>query len=153
VNLARSGTNIGHHIKLSDDTWWRTLLERGEICARFDNQPGDRGEKIFKSYVAGDRVIAYASSHGAIGWGIIEQPASYRLLAEGDPADIFPDHFQRHRLNIAWKAAVATVKDGVPPSEIMKRFKIHHPISTCVRVADRKADELILLLSETFAQV
>ena len=73
--------------------WWRTLKERGEICASFDNQSGDRGEKILKSYVAGDRVIAYASRHGAIGWGIIEQPASYRLLDIGDPGDIFPEHF------------------------------------------------------------
>lgn len=141
--------NIGHHVELPDDTWWRTLKERGEICASFDNEPDDKGERLLRGYITGDRVIAYASGHGAIGWGLIELP-TYRLLGVGDPGDIFPEHFQRHRLDIAWKAVAAMVTDAVSQNEIMARFNIHHPISTRARVADGQSDDLIRLLSERF---
>lgn len=94
--------------------------------------------------------MAYAKSYGAVGWGVVEQPTSYKLLRVGDPGDTFPKHSHLHRLSVAWKATAATLSDGVPPDEIRKRFGIYHPVSTSARIAERKAEELIGYLSERF---
>lgn len=98
----------------------------------------------------GDRVIAYAKGCGAVGWGLITRPDSYKLLKVGDPGDTNPKHSHRHRLNVTWKAVAAKITDGIPPDEIRRRFDIYHPVSTSVKINPRKADDLIAFLSETF---
>ena len=100
---ARQPGYFWHNIGWAEQSWWDFLKKQGEISTGFEDQPGDEGERILKSYVAGDTIIAYAKSFGAVGWGLIQSPDSYRLIAAGDPAD---KHNGRHlhRINIQWKA-------------------------------------------------
>lgn len=79
---ARQPSYFWHNIGFADEGWWDFLKKRGEISTGFENQPGDEGESILKSYVAGDTIIAYAKSFGAVGWGVIET-GSYRLTSQG----------------------------------------------------------------------
>jgi hypothetical protein len=46
------------------------LVQTGQIATGFDGQPGDQGEKILRNYIQGDTIVAYATKHGAIGWGV-----------------------------------------------------------------------------------
>ena len=146
--------NIGHpNSRRADDGWWAVLKKRAEISTGFENQPGDAGERILKSYVAGDKIVAYATGYGAVGWGIIERPTSYRLLRPGEDDDkVLGGHLHLHRLSITWKAVAQQLKDGLPPDEIRERFDIYHPVSTSVKIADRKAEALLALLSQRFSQ-
>ena len=148
---AREPETFWHNIGRPDDTWWQSLKQRGEISTGFDNQPGDTGERILKSYIKGDRIVAYAKGRGAVGWGLIERPTSYKLLHVGDPGDTFPKkHSHLHRLNIVWKVVAAKVSDGIPADEIRKRFNIYHPVSTSVKINPRKANDLIAFMSASF---
>jgi hypothetical protein len=149
-NRARQPTHFWHNIGgRADEGWWDFLKKQGEISTGFENQPGDEGERILKSYIAGDTIIAYAKSFGAVGWGLIERPTSYRLIQPGDPADrLGGKHL--HRLSIRWKAVASTLRDGIRPEEIRERFDIYHPVSTSVKIDDRKAQRLVLALTEKF---
>lgn len=149
-NRAREPGTFWHNIGRPDDRWWALLKERGEISTGFDNQPGDAGERILKSYVAGDKIVAYATGYGAVGWGLIERPAAYKLLRPGDRGDSLSGH-HLHRLRITWKAVARSLEDGVRPDEIGQQFDIYHPVSTSVRIADRKAAALLAFLSRQFS--
>ena len=63
------------------------MKSTGQITASFSCQPGDEGERLLKRYVKGDTIIAYAKWHGAVGWGTIENPKSYRLIEKGSADD------------------------------------------------------------------
>jgi hypothetical protein len=148
--VAREPATFWHNIGRPDGEWWQTLKQRGEICASFENQTNDAGEQLLRSYVAGDRIVAYAKGRGAVGWGLIEHPNSYRLLEIGDPGDTFPNHLQRHRLNVSWKAVAPTIDEGIRPDKIREEFDIYHPVSTSAKIAPRKAEALIKALSGRF---
>lgn len=149
-NRAREPGVFWHNVGRADDRWWALLNERSEISTGFDNQPGDAGERILKSYVTGDKIVAYATGYGAVGWGVIERPASYILLRSGDTGDALSGH-QLHRLRISWKAVARRLEDGVRADEIRQRFDVYHPVSTSVRIADRKGAALLAFLSERFS--
>jgi hypothetical protein len=141
-----------HNIGEPTDAWWQELKKRGEITASFQNQPGDEGERLLKSYVAGDTVVAYAKGFGAVGWGIVEHPSSYKLISLGDPADILAGR-HLHRLGIKWGAVAPTLRHGIPADEVRNRFGIFHPISTSVRIAEDKGGRLVEALREMVAAV
>jgi len=148
-NRARQPTHFWHNIGRADEGWWDFLKKQGEISTGFENQPGYEVARILKSYVAGDTIIAYAKSFGAVGWGVIESPTSYRLIQPGDPADrLGGKHL--HRLSIRWKAVAPTLRGGIRPEKIRERFDIYHPVSTSVKIDDRKAQRLVLALTEKF---
>lgn len=149
-NRARQPGFFWHNIGRADEAWLDFLKKQGEISTGFENQPGDEGERILKSYVAGDTIIAYAKSFGAVGWGVIESPGSYRLIQPGDSADKLGGH-HLHRLRIQWKAIAPSLQHGIRPEEIRQRFDIYHPVSTSVNIPDRKAQRLVSALSEKFA--
>jgi hypothetical protein len=138
-----------HHIGLTDNDWWTYLVEEGQISTSFDNKPNDQGERILKSYVTGDRIIAYAKGRGAVGWGEIENPGSYTLIDRESPGDKLEGE-QRHRLSIKWMASAAELKDGIEPKAVREDFDIYHPISTSVRIDSIKAQKLINELSKAF---
>ena len=147
-NHARRPLFFWHNIGRGEEARWSFWKERGEIGTGFDNQPGDQGERILKSYVAGDTIVAYASGFGAVGWGVIKNPR-YRLIQRGDADDRFNGH-HLHRLSVEWKAVAPTLQDSIPSDEVKQRFGIYHPVSTSVNIEDRKAQELIATLSEKF---
>ncbi|MHC4145978.1 MAG: hypothetical protein ACYSUD_14480 [Planctomycetota bacterium] len=131
-----------HNIRYARDQWWRHLVKAGQISTGFDNQPGDQGERILKNYVVGDTIVAYAKRHGAVGWGTIRNPSSYRLLEVGCDEDMSSGR-QLHRLGIEWKCAAASIADAVGPKELLENYGIFHPRSTCVRIDPKKAKHLI----------
>jgi hypothetical protein len=147
---ARQPGYFWHNIGWAEQSWWDFLKKQGEISTGFENQPGDEGERILKSYVAGDTIIAYAKSFGAVGWGVVQSPGSYRLIRAGDPADKRDGH-HLHRLSIQWKAVAPSLQDGIRPEEVRQRFDIYHPVSTSVKVEDKKAQRLVSVLSEKFS--
>lgn len=139
---SREPTCFWHNIGQPNDKWWAYLRETGQISAGFDNQPGDQGEKILKGYISGDTIVAYASGYGAIGWGVIEKPESYRLLKPGS-GGIDLGESDRHRLRITWKTTAQRLADGIRPEEVRSRFGIYHPVSTSVRISPQAARELM----------
>lgn len=140
-----------HNIARSDQRWWEFLTSKSQIPAGFENAPGDQGEKILTRYIAGDIVVAYAKGSGAIGWGIIEDPRSYKLLPIDDKEDILNGD-SRHRLTVKWQATAPHLKDGLPAEEIRKEFGIYHPISTSVSINYAAGKRLIKRLSEKFGR-
>ncbi len=138
--------NIGHN----DDVWWSYLKTNNVITAGFEGKAGDQGEKILTSYRKGDRIIAYASGYGAIGWGIIKEYPTYRLIEPGSAEDIRNgDHM--HRLNINWQCVADKIGDAISATDILNNFAIHHPVSTSVRLTDiEKAQLLIQELEDKF---
>jgi len=145
----RESEYFWHNIGLADDAWWSYLVQSQQISASFENRPGDSGEQILNSYVAGDVVIAYAKGFGAVGWGEIDNPRSYELIEPGSQDDKL-NGIHLHRLSISWKAAASKLEDGIPPETLRETFGIFHPLSTSVRIDAEKAQKLVNELSARF---
>lgn len=137
--------NIGHNT----DEWWQYLVKTEQISASFSNQVGDEGERILRNYIQGDTIIAYAKGYGAVGWGTIEDPNSYKLLSSGSPGDKLHG-FHLHRLKIKWKSVAKDLSDGLRPADVRSEYDIYHPISTSVKIDNRKGKRLIEELQRRF---
>ncbi len=146
---AREPAVFWHNIAKADQKWWEFLLAHGQLPACFDNSPDDQGAKIMSRYIAGDRIVGYAKGHGAVGWGVIEQPSSYRIVAAGSSDDFLGGNC-RHRISITWKAVAKSLSEGVPAEVVRTEFGIHHPISTSVSIDPVSADRLIVHMSKRF---
>lgn len=140
-----------HNIARNEQRWWELLTRKGQIPACFDSMPGDQGERIMKKYIDGDRIIAFAKSYDAIGWGEINRP-NYRLIDQGSEDDFLEGNCL-HRLNIKWKAYAKNLSDGVSASEIWKDFDVYHPVSTSVSIDEEKGARLIQRLNEKFGRL
>jgi hypothetical protein len=150
-NRERKPGYFWHNIGFAKNDWWNFLVERGQISTGFDNRPGDQGERILRSYIAGDIILAYCSKRGAIGWGIVEKPNSYRLIARNSSEDrLKGTHL--HRLDITWKAVARNISEGISPDEVRAEFGIYHPVSTSVRIDSENARQLVNKLNRVFAK-
>jgi len=142
-NQLRQPGYFWHNIGEASNDWWQYLVKAGQISTSFDCQPGDQGEKILRSYIKGDTIIAYAKKFGAIGWGVINKPESYDLLKPGCKDDKM-DGLYLHRLNIDWKFTVEKIEDAIGPSELLqKKYGIFHPRTTSAKIDRQKAKLLI----------
>lgn len=141
-----------HNIGKSEERWWRFLREAGRISTGFGNVPGGQGERILRSYIAGDTIMAYATGFGAIGWGVIEQPSSYRLLPKGHKED-FLKGSHLHRLDVAWKAYANRLDKAIQADVIRREHGIYHPVSTSVSIDPEKAQNLIRAMDQRFREV
>ena len=148
-STAREPGIFWHNIARADQSWWNFLVSERQIPACFDNAPGDQGEKLLSRYLPGDIVVAYAKGYGAIGWGAIEDPNTYRLINPGSRGDVLGGNC-RHRLTVQWKATARELKDGLSADEVRRDFNIYHPISTSVSVNMANGKRLIDRLSERF---
>ena len=138
-----------HNIGCADNAWWKFLVQKKQIPASFKNQPGDQGEKILTGYISGDTIVTYAKGYGAVGWGVIDNPNSYKLLRPGDSGDQLNGELL-HRIGISWKATAERLNKGISPDIVRKEFGIYHPVSTSVSIDKMKAKKLIEKLSELF---
>jgi hypothetical protein len=145
--------NIGKNgSKSKEDDWWQHLLRNHQISASFDNEPGDSGEAILRDYIHGDRVVAYSSGHGAVGWGIVENP-SYKLIKKDEDPLSKSSGKHLHRLSgIAWKERAEKLNDSISSAFVKKKFDIYHPVQTRSRIEDAKAARLIEHFHEKFRQ-
>jgi len=150
--VAREPSYYWHNIARADQDWWEYLVDSNQIPACFDNMRGDQGEKILTSYIAGDKIVAYAKGYGAVGWGVIEKPDSYHLAKEGGTED-YLEGGCLHRLSINWKNIAEKLTDSIKPSELREQFDIHHPISTSVSIDSFKAEKLIENLNQKYNKV
>lgn len=148
-SAAREPGIFWHNIARANDDWWRFLVQEGQIPACFNDEPGDQGERILTSYINGDRIVAYAKGYGAVGWGIVENAASYRLLREGESGDKLNGSCL-HRLNVCWKATADKLDEGMKPDIVRDRFEIYHPLSTSVGIDARKGEKLLNDLTAKF---
>jgi len=138
-----------HNIAEADEDWWKMLREHGEIPACFEDQAGDRGERILKSYIPGDRIIAYAKGYGAIGWGVVSSKGNYELLAKGHERDLLHGSC-RHRLPVVWKSFATHLNQALRPDVIRQELGIFHPISTSVSINLEAGRKLIERLNQHF---
>jgi len=138
-----------HNIARADQKWWSFLLDHKQIPACFENSPGDQGEKILTRYIPGDTIVAYAKGYGAVGWGVVSDPAKYRLLPVGDKDDLLSGEC-RHRLKIEWKHAVRNLNEGIRPETIREDFGIYHPVSTSVSIDPVKCKRLLDRMNAEF---
>jgi hypothetical protein len=141
-----------HNIADANQKWWEYLVARKQIPACFENSPGDQGEKTLAKYIAGDKVVAYAKGYGAIGWGVIEDPQSYRLVPVDSKDDVLGGEC-RHRLGVAWKAVAKKLSEGFPAEEVRREFQIYHPISTSVSMDPGRGKRLLENLSTRFGAI
>ena len=139
-----------HNIAEADQKWWDFLVSNSEIPAGFDNAPGDQGEKLLTGYIIGDRVVAYAAGYGAVGWAVVQDPSTYRLVPQGSKEDLLNGK-NRHRRGVQWKAVARRLSDGMPAKEVRRDFGIYHPISTSVSIGAVEGEKLLARLSERFA--
>ncbi len=146
---ARAVAFFWHNIGAAEDEWWRFLVSEKVIPASFSNQPGDEGERLLRSYIPGDTIIAYANRYGAVGWGTIDKEGGYELVPLGSKADKRNGQF-RHRRSITWKSVASKLSDGIAPDKVYKDFGIYHPVPTSVSIADDDAKRLITALNEKF---
>ena len=138
-----------HNIARANDDWWNFLVQEGQIPACFNDEPGDQGERILTSYVNGDRVVAYAKGYGAVGWGVVENTNSYKLLKEGESGDKLNGSCL-HRLSVTWKATAPKVSEGMKPDVIREQFEIYHPLSTSVAIDTKRGEKLLNALTAKF---
>lgn len=138
-----------HNIARANDEWWHFLVKEGQIPACFEDSPGDQGERILKSYISGDQIVGYAKGYGAVGWGIIEKPESYKLLETNCSGDKLNGSCL-HRLTINWKATADNLSEGMKPDVIRDQFGIYHPLSTSVTIETNKGKKLLNALTEKF---
>lgn len=148
-STAREPGIYWHNIARAEQSWWDFLVSQSKIPACFENSPGDQGEKILTKYVPGDSVVAYATGYGAIGWGIIEKPNTYRLIPSGDKADLLSGDC-RHRVTVKWKTTARKLSDGLSPQQIRREFNIYPPISASVSMSTSQGKKLLDRLSERF---
>ena len=149
--IVREPQYFWHNIARAENKWWRFLIDKKQIPACFKNSPGDQGEKILTSYISGDIIIAYASGYGAVGWGIIEDPNSYRIIGKNSIEDKLNGNCL-HRINITWRTVTNDISKAIRPEIIRERFKIYHPVQTSVTIEETKAKELIEFLDQEFSK-
>ncbi len=139
-----------HNIAKADNAWWKSLVSLGQIPACFDDLPGDQGEKLLRKYIPGDIVVAYAKGFGAVGWAVVDDVGSYRLVPEGGAGDTLCGKC-RHRLAVKWKAVASDLSFGLPADEIRQQFGIYHPISTSVSMNPLYGKRLVDRLTAQFS--
>lgn len=138
-----------HNIARANDSWWHFLVQEGQIPACFDDEPGDQGERILTSYINGDRIVAYAKGYGAVGWGVVENTNSYKLIKNGESGDKLNGSCL-HRLSVTWKATAPKLSEGVKPDIIREQFEIYHPLSTSVAINIKRGEKLLDALMTKF---
>lgn len=149
-SLAREPGFYWHNIGRAEQAWWDFLVRNEQIPACFDDSPEERGEALLSKYIVGDVIIAYAKGYGAIGWGVIERPGTYRLVPVGDQCDVLQGKC-RHRISVKWQAVASRLSDGLAAESVRSNFGIYHPISTSVSIDDIKGRQLIDRLSRKFS--
>ena len=143
--------NIGDRGFKDKNKWWRHLVEKGEISASFDNQPGDPGEQLLQGYIPGDKIIAYSSGHGALGWGIVGAAPKYQLIGKRDDVPFSLGERHLHRLKgIDWKEHAPNLQDALSAAKVLKQFDIYHPVQTRSRIDEEKVNKLIESLKKKF---
>lgn len=148
-SIARAPGIYWHNIAEANQGWWNFLVEKSQIPACFENSPGDQGERVLTKYMPGDIIVAYAKGYGAIGWGVIEKPETYRIIPTNDQDDRLCGNC-RHRLDIKWKATARELKDGLRAETVRNDFFIYHPVSTSVSINYDNGKKLIERLSQLF---
>ncbi len=141
---------IGLDIAEKND-WWRFLLDKGEVPASWENEPGDRGEVLLSKYIKRDRIVVFAPGFGALGWGIVDKPRV--VLVEKESAeDVFPESLNRHRLTgIKWKNWTEHLEAALPAAAI-KKIGVPTPNQTRQQIKpEAKANALIRLMARMFA--
>lgn len=133
--------NIGA-VKNKDEKWWDFLVTKNQISTGFGNQPGDRGEEILKNYIKGDKIFAYVSGIGCVGYGEIEEPKYTLIDPDSDDNYFKPENRYLHRLSIKWKYVVK-FENAVHSSVFEKDYNIAHPIQTSSRIKNGNYNELI----------
>ncbi len=141
--LSISGNIYWHNIGFNEQNWWQYLKTNQIITANFTNQAGDEGEKLLTSYHQADTIIAYASSFGAIGWGMITKNSTYQLIST-DSSENLKNGQHLHRLKIEWQCVADKIEDAIKAGDILNKFNIHHPIPTSVRITDNEKAELLI---------
>lgn len=149
-SIARTTGIYWHNIAVANQEWWDFLVKEGQIPACFENSPGDQGERVLTKYIPGDIIVAYAKGYGAIGWGIIEKPETYRIIPIGDKKDDRLCGNCRHRLDIKWKSIAKKLEDGLSAETIRNDYFIYHPVSTSVSISNDNGKRLIDGLSKKF---
>ena len=148
--------NLGKAAGSRINEWWNFLCKNSQLSAGFESKPGDKGEEIMRKYIAGDIVVAYAKKYGAVGWGVVADPPSYRLIETGSEDDFFkggekPDHL--HRISVNWNDYAIRVEEAIKPDELMRVYNIMHPLQTRVKISNHaNAEKLIKSMKEKFGQ-
>jgi hypothetical protein len=136
-----------HNIGYSSDDWWGHCVKDKFIAASFDNAPNDRGEILLKSYIQGDKIIAYANGKGAVGCGVIDNPNSYKLVKEHSNEDYLKGKLL-HRVNINWEANVK-LNNAISANDLKETYQIYPPIQTSSMIkSNENADRLIMAIKE-----
>ena len=132
---------------MTEQSKWKILKDRNIITAGFDRKPADRGDKLLNKFIDQDRIVAYSSRNGAVGYGVIEKPNNkkiYSLTDEGDGLG------ELHRLKIKWMAVADSLDQGIRSREVKEKFDIHHPVQTSSAINNADGVKLIAAIEKKF---
>lgn len=148
VRISNEPAYYWHNIGDSTAEKWQAMKDKKKITAGFFNSPGDSGERIMNKYKKGDTIFAYASGHGAIGYGKIEQH-DYKIVpfTEGDKLGTT----SRHRLSVEWKSVCKKIEDAISVNEL-RANSINYPVSTSVSLSIEAAKSLMKLMENKWVE-
>ncbi len=150
-SIGRRPKIFWHNVGFNEHEWLTYLYEKETITANFDCEIDDPGYKLLRSYIAGDRLIAYVTGFGAVGYGeITKHPqTTYELVKEQSPEDI-RNGSHLHRIHITWKAFTTEAENAIKTSEIRNTLGIYHPVSTSTGMDQDKGEQLVNMLKNKF---
>lgn len=140
-DINRKASYFWHVIGDFNQSWWEYLIEKNKISASFTNESGDKGELVLKKYIKGDKILAYASTIGMIGYGEIEDNPKYELVTKGSSDDKL-EGLHLHRLSCKWKYVLKDTTEAIKSSKL-KEYSIHHPFQTSSEIKNGDVEKLI----------
>jgi hypothetical protein len=123
----RSQKVFWHNIGYADQNWWDYLQKEQIITSCFENldSPTSRGYQLLSEYAPNDKIFAYATGYGAVGFGVLPSDAKQQYKDHG-LTEFTDQHY--HRMPIKWKVSLP-LKNAITPSEL-RSMGLYHPYAT-----------------------
>lgn len=134
------------NIGTQNQAHWETMIDKSEIAVGFEGLKGDKGDLLFQSLIRGDKIIAYCSKHGAVGYAEIENTNTQKLIPKGSAEDYY-DGGLLHRLNVKWLKYIPSLKQAISPNKI-RMLGGYTPYKTKSGMELAFAKQLMILIDE-----
>ncbi len=128
LNQTREPEVYWFNIGFKEQEAWDKMKEKKFVPAGFDGSPGDRGELIMTSFIKGDKIVAYASGFGVVGFGAVNAE-TYKLTELNSSEDYFDGRYL-HRIGIQWEQKIDLLIEAITPITLKEIVGLSNPIQT-----------------------
>lgn len=137
-----------YNVGINDEDSWKKLVSLKFIAAGFEGKIKDKGHTILNDFVPGDRIVAYASGHGIVGFGTIEENSAYYLVEQDKKSENQQDEWKSnfwngglmHRRQVRWDDTAPTLNNSIPTKDLEG---LYHPIQTRQAFPDTQFDSAL----------